>query len=130
MTERASLLAWSLERLAEVHGDPTDAVYARLFTEEPQLEALFVLDRNGQIRGNMLANVVEALLDMSGERRHGLNLIRAERVNHEGLLGVSPAMFGRFFEIVMETTRDLLGSEWTPEVEAAWRAAVAEINAA
>lgn len=129
MTER-SLLAWSLERLAALHGDPTDAVYRSLFGEHPELEPLFVLDRQGQVRGNMLANVLEALLDISGERRHGLNLILAERVNHEGLHGVSPALFARFFEIVMETTRDLLGAEWTPEIEAAWRAALAEINAA
>lgn len=129
MSERLTPLAWSLERLAELHGDPTELIYQRLFAEHPELEALFVLDRTGQVRGNMVANVMESLLDISGQRRHGLNLILAERVNHEGLLGVSPAMFGRFFEIVMETTHDLLGGEWTPEIEAAWRAALAEINA-
>ena len=122
-------IAWSLERLTEVHGDPTAAVYQRLFAEHPQLEPLFVLDRQGQVRGAMLANVFDTLLDVSGERRHGLNFIHAERVNHEGL-GVSPALFARFFEIVLETTRDLLGAEWTPEIEAAWRAALAEIDAA
>jgi hemoglobin-like flavoprotein len=129
MIERADPLAWSLERLADLHGDPADAVYRRLFAEHPEVEALFVLDRQGQVRGNMLANVLEALLDISGERRHGLNLILAERVNHEGL-GVPPALFGRFFEIVMEATRDLLGAEWTPEIDTAWRTALSEINAA
>jgi len=38
--------------------------------------------------------------------------------------------FARFFEIVHETTRESLGAEWTPEIEAAWRATLAEINGA
>jgi hemoglobin-like flavoprotein len=129
VTAEPSPLAWSLERLAELRGDPTAAVYERLFAERPDLEALFVLDRQGQVRGAMLANVFEALMDIAVERRHGLNLILAERTNHEGL-GVSPAMFMRFFEIVLETTRDALGAEWTPRIEAAWRSALAEIGAA
>lgn len=123
-----SPVALSLERLAETHGDPTAAVYERLFAEHPELEALFVLDKKGQVRGAMLANVFDALMDMSGERRHGLNLILAERVNHDGI-GVSHALFARFFEIVFETVRELLGEDWTAEMESAWRAALSEINA-
>src|SRR5262245_42776158 len=113
----ASPLAWSLERLAELHGDPSGTVYARLFAQHPELEALFVLDKQGQVRGAMLANVFEALLDISGDRRHGLNLIHAERINHENM-GVAPEFFARFFEIVLETARDALGAEWTAEIEA------------
>ena len=124
-----SLLALSLERLAEMHGDPTALVYERLFAEHPELEALFVLDKQGQVRGAMLANVFDALTDMSGERRHGLNLILAERLNHDDM-GVSHDLFARFFEIVFETVRDLLGDDWTPEIESAWRAALNEIHAA
>lgn len=124
-----SPLALSLERLAEAHGDPTAAVYERLFSEHPELEALFVLDRQGQVRGAMLASVFDALLDISGNRRHGLNFILAERVNHDGM-GVPRALFARFFEIVFETVRDLLGEAWTMEMDSAWRSALAEINAA
>lgn len=129
MAADPKLVGWSLERLSALHGDPSDAVYRRLFAQQPELEALFVLDRQGQVRGNMLANVFEALLDISGERRHGLNLIAAECVNHEGL-GVAPEVFVSFFEVVLETTRDLLGDEWTAEIDAAWRSALNEINAA
>jgi hemoglobin-like flavoprotein len=124
-----NIVALSLERLAEAHGDPTAAVYERLFAEHPELEALFVLDRQGQVRGAMLANVFDALMDISGERRHGLNLILAERLNHDDM-GVSHALFARFFEIVFETVRNLFGGEWTPEMESAWRTALNEINAA
>lgn len=122
-------LALSLERLAEVHGDPTAAVYERLFATHPELESFFVLDRKGLVRGSMLANVFESLLDISGDRRHGLNLILAERLTHDGM-GVSHAMFAQFFDVVFETVRDLLGDAWTPDMERAWRAALAEIHAA
>ena len=122
-------IAWSLERLSARHGDPTDAVYARLFTQHPDLEALFVLDRRGAVRGNMLANVFEALLDMAGSRRYGLNAVMAERVNHEGM-GVPPETFALFFETVRATASDLLGAEWTPAIESAWREVLGEIDQA
>ena len=122
-------IVWSLERLSELHGDPTATIYARLFAQYPELEALFVLDRQGAVRGNMLANVFEALFDMAGPRRYGLNAILAERVNHEGM-GVAPEVFPIFFETVHATARDLLHAEWTPEIEAAWRGVLDEIYAA
>ena len=122
-------IAWSLERLSAVHGDPTQAVYARLLAQRPELESLFVLDRQGAVRGSMLANVFETLLDMAGSRRYGLNAILAERVNHEGI-GVSPETFPIFFETVRATASELLGSEWTPDIEAAWRDVLGQINRA
>lgn len=122
-------IAWSLERLSALHGDPTDAVYARLFAQRPELEALFVLDREGAVRGNMLANVFEALLDMAGPRRYGLNAVLAERVNHEGM-GVPPQTFALFFETVRATVEELLGVEWTPEIESAWDDILSEIGGA
>lgn len=121
-------MAWSLERLSELHGDPTAAVYERLFARSPELEKLFVLDRTGMVRGSMLVNVFDALLDMAGPRRFGLNLVLAEGVNHEGL-GVTRSEYASFFAIVLETTRDLLGKEWTPQVETAWCQVLAEIDA-
>lgn len=118
----------SLALLAERHGDPTQAVYRRLFAQHPELEALFVLDRSGQVRGNMLAHVFETLIDIGGPRAYGFNMAEAERVNHEGL-GVSNEVFASFFAVVMETVRELLGNAWTPEMEAAWGAVVQEIAA-
>lgn len=128
MSTNGELIAWSLERLGELRGDPTADVYARLFAQQPDLEALFLLDRTGAVRGNMLTNVFEALLDMAGPRRYGLGAIHAERVNHEGM-GVPAGSFAVFFDIVRDTTCEALGGEWTPEVDSAWRETLAEINA-
>ncbi len=123
-------ISWSLERLSELHGDPTDVVYRRLFQRRPELEELFVLDRNGAIRGNMLAQVFAALMDLEGPRVYGLNFFRAERVNHEGGLGVTPTAYADFLTVVLDTVREALGPEWTPRIEASWRKALDEIAAA
>jgi len=122
-------IAWSLERVSELHGDPTAMVYQRLFKQNPAFETLFVLDRTEMIRGNMLAHIFAALLDMEGPRRYGLNFFRTERITHEGGLGVAPRDYANFLTIVFETVRELLGSEWTPDAETAWRKALDEIAA-
>ena len=129
MNAKYEHIAWSLERLSALHGDPTGAVYARLFAQHPDLEALFVLDRDGAVRGNMLANTFEVLLDIAGARRYGLNAVTAERVNHEGM-GVPLETFMLYFETMRATASDLLGPEWTPEIEHAWRVVLDEIDEA
>ena len=122
-------ISWSLERLSELHGDPTDEVYRRLFQQHPDYEQLFALDRSGAIRGNMLAHVFAALMDMEGPRSYGLNFFHTERVTHEGGLGVAPAAYADFLSIVRDTVRELLGPEWTSDADRAWRKALEEIAA-
>jgi hemoglobin-like flavoprotein len=120
------IVAASLEALAERVGDPTPQVYARLFAEHPDMEALFVRDTTGAVRGEMLAMAFECLLDIGGTGAYAANLIAAERVNHEGV-GVPPQAFGRFFPILAQTCRELLGEAWTSEVDAAWAELLARI---
>ena len=119
MPSAAELVEASLEAVAEKVGDPAAQVYARLFAEFPETEALFVRDTNGAVRGEMLAVAFQCLLDMGGAGAYAANMIAAERVNHDGV-GVPPAAFARFFPIVAETCRDLLGEAWTAETDAAW----------
>src|SRR3990167_6288401 len=119
MTDEPNLIAWSLEEVAERHGDPTEAVYDRLFAKSPEMAELFIGDKTGAARGEMLAVVFQTLLDFSSEGAFGANMVRAEIINHEGL-GVPPRVFTTFFATVMETVRELLGDDWTPPVAAAW----------
>jgi hemoglobin-like flavoprotein len=127
MTE-AGAIAASLDRVAERCGDPAPQVYARLFAQSPQMEALFVRDTDGAVRGQMLYQVLESLLDFEGAGAYGANLIRCEVINHENL-GVPPEVFATFFATVMETFRDLLGPDWTPAFECAWARLLAQIDA-
>ncbi len=123
----AELITQSLDLLAERAGDPTPAVYRRLFAEFPETEERFCRDVTGAIRAEMLTMVFDCLMDPGGP--YQLNLIRAERVNHDGF-GTPNDVFNRFFWIVMETCRELLDGAWTPAFETAWRGRIDEVLAA
>ncbi|WP_297694044.1 globin [Phenylobacterium sp.] len=116
----------SLEKLAERAGDPTQAVYARLFARYPEMQALFVRDVNGAVRGEMLAKSLECALDLAGPNAYAANFIRCEVVNHEGV-GVPADVFPRFYEVAVETFAELLGDDWIPAYEAAWGGIVARV---
>lgn len=128
MTNSSEIVAQSLERLADLAGDPVAAVYTRLFSAYPEMEALFVRDTTGAVRGEMLAVAFECILDIGGAGAYAANLIAAERVNHEGV-GVPSDVFGRFFPLLAETCRELLDDAWTPQVGAAWGDLLARLDA-
>jgi hypothetical protein len=90
----AAIIAQTLEQVAERVGDPAPLVFERLFRESPEVEALFVRDIGGLVRGQMFQVTIESLLDFLGDRAYGAKLIQIERVNHVGL-GVEPAVFDR-----------------------------------
>jgi len=126
--QEKQLIEQSIERVAEVAGDPTPHVYARLFAQSPEMEALFVLDTDGNARGHMLSESLDCIFDFIGPRAYAPVLIQSELTNHEGF-GVPPRVFATFFNVTMETFRELLGDEWTAETDAAWGALLAELDA-
>jgi hemoglobin-like flavoprotein len=117
----------SLELAGERCSDLTPLVYARLFAAHPQMERLFWRDTSGAIKGEMLAKVFEAILDFTGERQYAARLIQCEVVTHEGY-DVPREVFGTFFATVAQTLKDVLGTDWTPDIDAAWHALLAELN--
>ncbi len=116
----------SLEIAAARGGDLTEAIYARLFARFPETEALFVLDRDGQVRGAMLAHVYETIFDFIGERRYAHRFISAEIVTHDGY-GVDPGAFSAFFGIVRDAVQSACDGDWTDEMGTAWRAMLADL---
>lgn len=123
----AALVALSLERAAERGGDLTGAVYARLFAAYPETEALFVLDRDGQVRGAMLAHVFETIFDFIGERRYAHRFVGAEIVTHNGY-GVAPDAFAAFFQLLRDEVRAACGSDWTLGMDSAWERLLAGLS--
>ena len=117
----------SLERAGELGGDITARVYARLFADHPEMEALFMRDANGAVKGEMLMRVIEAILDFIGPRKFARTLIQCEVVTHEGY-DVPPEVFGVFFGTVAATVREILGPEWTPAMDAAWTGLLADLD--
>lgn len=126
--EDRPLIERSLEIAAERSGDLTAAVYARLFHERPELEAMFVMDTDGAVRGEMLSRVFDAILDFIGDRTYARNWISAEATTHEGYL-VPREDFARFFEIVAETVRDACGDECDADTAHAWTRLIEGITA-
>jgi hemoglobin-like flavoprotein len=124
---KAALIEASLEALAERAGDPTPLVYAKLFAAYPAYQAHFWRDKDGAIKGEMLARVFEALLDFIGERRYADHMINTELVTHEGY-DVDREVFATFFGHVAQTVQDVLGEDWTAELAAAWSALLEEID--
>jgi len=115
-----NLIEASLEIAAERCEDLTPGVYRRLFAEHPEMEALFIRDTNHLVKGEMLARVIEAILDFAGERHYAATLIQCEVVTHAGY-DVPPEVFRVFFATVAAELRAVLGADWTPEIAEAWR---------
>jgi len=122
----AEAIVNSLELVAE-RGDPTALVYARLFAAHPEMEKLFVRDVDGGVRGNMLAEAINAILDFVDRDAYGGNLMRIEIVNHENL-GVPPQVFATFFAAMRDSFAEILGAAWTPDIDAAWAALLSRID--
>jgi len=127
MDNDAAIITETMERVAERVGDPIPLIFARLFAEIPEAEALFVRDKGGLVRGQMFQVTMESLLDFLGDRSYGANLIQIERVNHQGL-GVEPEMFDRFYLTVKATFKDILAGQWTDEMETVWTRVIAELT--
>jgi len=118
----------SLELVAERVGDPTPLVYERLFKVQPEMRELFMLDTDDAVKGNMLAQLIECLMDLAGDRHFAKGLIQTEVINHDNL-GVPPEVFASFVETVAQTFCEVLGAEWTADFESAWAALVQEFEA-
>jgi hemoglobin-like flavoprotein len=127
MTDDIAVIIQTLEQVAERVGDPMKLVFQRLFEEMPEVEALFVQDKDALVRGQMFQVTVESLLDFLGDRSYGASLIQIERMNHQGL-GVETKVFDRFYPILVDTFRDILAEDWTTETDAVWTRVVRELT--
>lgn len=127
MRDDAAIITATLELVSARVGDPTKLLFERLFAEHPEAEALFVRDKDGLVRGQMFQVTMESLLDFLGDRGYGANLVQIERVNHQGL-GVEPEIFDTFYLAVKATFRDILGADWTEEMETVWNRVIKELT--
>ena len=105
--------------VAAAQGDFTNRVYRRLFLRHPDMEDQFVRDKDGSVRGEMLAKVFEVILDMADDQPWAARMIQCEVVTHDGY-GVPPEVFGVFFQVVADEIETLLGADWTAADAAAW----------
>jgi hemoglobin-like flavoprotein len=123
----ANLIRHSFELAAERCEDLTPLVYRRLFREHPETEAMFRREENDLVKGSMLALTIEAMLDFAGDRTGHFRMIGCEVASHDAY-GTPRELFGKFFGVIAATMRELLGTDWSPEIEDAWRKLLGEID--
>ncbi|MDP1619010.1 globin [Phenylobacterium sp.] len=117
----------SLDLVAERSEDPAPQVYRRLFARYPETEALFIGDKRGAARGQMLRQAVETLLDYLGPNAFAANFLRAELRNHDDI-GVPAEIFPAFYKAMAEAFAEITGEAWTPAMQAAWDEITGEIE--
>lgn len=118
----------SFELAARRCEDLTPLVYARLFRDHPETEPLFWRDTSGHIKGSMLALTIEAVLDLAGSRTGTFRMIACEVLSHDAY-GTPRELFAAFFVVLAETLRELLASDWSAEIDEAWRTLLDEVAA-
>ena len=117
----------SFELAAERCEDLTPAVYRRLFREHPEAEAMFRREAGDLVKGSMLALAIDAIMDFAGDRSGSFRMIECEVQSHDAY-GTPRKLFGEFFGIIADTMREVLGADWSPEIEHAWRRLLAELD--
>lgn len=116
----------SFEIAASRCEDLTPLVYERLHREYPETKAMFRTEGSELVKGSMLAMTIEAMLDFAGSRTGHFRMIECEISSHDAY-GTPRDLFTAFFGVIAGTLREILGAEWTPEIDAAWRDLLDEI---
>ena len=117
----------SFELAAERCEDLTPLVYRRLFREHPEAESMFRREENDLVKGSMLALTIDAMLDFAGDRTGNFRMIQCEVQSHDAY-GTPRELFGKFFAVIADAMRELLGPDWSPEIEDAWQKLLGEIE--
>jgi hemoglobin-like flavoprotein len=117
----------SFELAAERCEDLTPLVYARLAHEHPETNAMFRSQGSTLVKGSMLVFAIEAILDFAGERSGKFRMIECEVSSHDAY-GTSRDLFFAFFGIIAATLREVLGPDWSREIDSAWRTLLDEIE--
>ena len=107
--------------------DLTPLVYRRLHAERPETLTMFRTSGSELVKGSMLAMTIEAILDFAGPRHGKFRMIECEVASHDAY-GTPRELFIAFFGVISQTLRDILGVDWSPEIDAAWRKLLDEVK--
>jgi hemoglobin-like flavoprotein len=117
----------SFELAAERCEDLTPLVYRLLFEKHPEAQAMFRSEGSEPVKGSMLALTIEAMLDFAGQRSGHFRLIECEVSSHDAY-GTPRELFAAFFAVIADALREIVGADWSPEIDAAWRKLLDEIE--
>lgn len=120
-------LSESLEIVVERVGNPAPQIYERMFKQSPELEPMFVLDRNGSVRAEMIRLCFDALVDLEQEGLSARGLIATELTTH-GNNGITPLQFISLFDTIRDVVREIAAEQWQPRHEQAWNEALSKVG--
>jgi hemoglobin-like flavoprotein len=127
MTASSNPIERSFELAAERCEDLTPLVYRRLFDAHPETQTMFRTEGSESVKGSMLALTIEAILDFAGERTGRFRMIAAEVFSHDAY-GTPRDLFLAFFGIIAQTLREVVGADWSEEIDAAWQQLLGDIE--
>src|SRR3954463_5020261 len=117
----------SFELAAERCEDLTPLVYRRLFLAHPEAQSMFRTEGSELVKGSMLALTIDAILDFAGPRTGQFRMIECEISSHDAY-GTPRELFIAFFGVIAGTLREVLGADWSPEIDIAWRKLLQDIE--
>jgi nitric oxide dioxygenase len=118
--EQIVVVKQSLPRVRERLTPASQVFYDNLFAIAPELRRLFRGDMDTQ--GMRFMSTLATIADIVGDPA-ALGTELDELATAHASVGVRPEHFAPMGEALMVTLRDTLGQDFTPEVQAAWRAA-------
>lgn len=127
MTASSNPIERSFELAAARCADLTPLVYRRLFDAHPETRAMFRTEGSELVMGSMLAMTIEAILDFAGERSGHFRLITSEVSSHDSY-GTPRELFIGFFAIIAQTLREVIGADWSEDIDAAWQQLLRDVE--
>jgi hemoglobin-like flavoprotein len=127
MTASSNPIERSFELAAMRCADLTPLVYRRLFDAHPEAQAMFRTEGRELVMGSMLAMTIEAILDLAGDRSGHFRLITSEVSSHDSY-GTPRELFVAFFAIIAQTLREVIGADWSDDIDAAWQQLLDDIE--
>jgi hypothetical protein len=118
-----SPLLASLELAAEKAGDISPAVYDRYFERCPDSRAIMI-HTDAYMRGRMLDEVFRLL--MSGGVEEEREYLQFETTNHRAY-GAAPHMYENVLLAVRDVVAQVLGAEFSGEMDQAWKQRVQDL---
>ena len=122
-----SLLKEHLVEVSEHESELTDRVYESLFVKRPDAVELFgTYSRPNQQR--MMTETLGAVLNMLDQEHWLGEYVHAMGSRHQFSYETPTDMYAPYAEAMLEALAAVSGSDWTPELERSWRAALDRVN--
>jgi len=121
------LLKEHLVEVSEHEAELTDRVYESLFAKRPDAVELFgTYSRANQQR--MMTETLGAVLNMLDQQHWLDEYVHAMGSRHQFSYETPTDMYAPYAEAMLEALAAVSGSDWTPELECSWKAALDRVN--